>query len=100
MQTVQQFIERIDNLVEATEQSGRYNDVLFVDYDRWYNDSVHRRDRRINTKKCIVGCATIFVTVFIFTSLLLAQPDYKTHYASQPCDVNRSVQNIQNILSL
>ena len=72
--------------------------MLLSDFDSWYAAAC-RRACRINLTKRLVGCVTIFISVFMLTGTLIAQPDYKTHYANQPCDVNASVQNLRNLLS-
>ncbi len=98
--TLKQFIDSIDTLLDVTEQAGAYDSVLLRDYDEWFGASVGRRTKHIDIGKRIVGCVAIFAVVFLVSDTLFAQPDYTSHYSSQPCDVNISVQNLHNILNL
>lgn len=98
-QPIKQFIDRIDNLVDATEQANRYNEAFFDGFDNWFDTAVHLRDNRRNLMKRFAFSVAIFVAVFLFSDSLIAQPDYKTHYSSQPCDVDASVRNIHNLLA-
>ena len=98
-QPIKQFVDRIDTLVDATDQANHYNDLLLDGFDNWFAAAAHLRDNRRNLMKRFAFSVAIFVAVFLFSDSLIAQPDYKTHYSSQPCDVDASVRNIHNLLA-
>lgn len=98
-QTTQQLIDKVDALLDATERAGRYDTVFLDGYDEWFSAASSRRDRRISTAKSIVNSVAVFAIAFLFANALTVQPDYKTHYSNQPCDVSASVQNIHNLFA-